>query len=426
MPLVGETAMKCAWMAWMAVGLMAAAVMMGGCGNGTGTSGAPDNAVQTPAGGKVEGTGQAPKAQGALAWVDRLRVGEPAGFGNLLVYPVFVETPAIGAEYLTLEEAVKGKLARVTEVGHRETPEQTRMTVAEVEAQIAKDSSSQGNTEGTVSSLLIHNHSDKPIFILAGQTVCGGKQDRICPDDYVIPPHESNHEVKVFCVEAGRWQGGISFSTASLATEDVRSTARVLKDQGLVWEKVAAVRDQAANASGYSPAAGAGTGAYREAANDPKLKEKAAPYLAALSTKWKDEKKLAGFVAVVDGWIQSADVFNDAAVFAKLRGDLMTSYVTRAAILKGAAEKTGKARKAPAQPVTKADVEAFIKSAYENRQVLNENNEAGWDYGEASIYGSSGGDKKLGHLYMSVIKDKDDKDKDNATEPPKVEEQPKK
>ena len=357
-----------------------------------------------------------------LAWVDRLRVGEPAGYENLRLFPVFAQTPAIGKEYLTLEEGIRDKLVRVTEVGQSETSEETGMTVARIEAAHAARSPSQdADVEGEANKLLIHNHSDKPLFILAGQTVCGGKQDRICPEDVVVAPRTSNFAIEVFCVEAGRWHvgpegadniSGRTFELASIAVDDVRKVARADKDQSKVWKKVEDVSVVTQDAVGYDPEVGSGTNAYLEAAADPKLKARVKPYVDALAAKWKDEKNLAGYVVVIDGRVRSLDVFNDAATFAKLRDDLLESYATGAALSKALAEK-GKKTDTPETPVTVAEVEKFLKTAYARRGELSISGTFVIEgRGGASLFGSAGGDMKapekgVQHLYMTIEKPKD-------------------
>jgi len=383
-------------------------------------------------GGREEAVPDA-KTDAPLGWVDRLRVGEPAGYENLRIFPVFAQTPAIGKEYLTLEEGIRDKLVRVTEVGRRETSEETAMTVARIEAaHAARTTSEDADDEGDVGKLLIHNHSDKPLFILAGQTVCGGKQDRICPEDVVVAPRTSNFAIEVFCVESGRWHVGpgtaVSFGFSEVAVDDVRKVARAEKDQSKVWKKVKDVSVVTQEAVGYDPEIGSGTSAYLEAATDPKLKARVKPYVDALAAKWKDEKDLAGYVVVIDGRVRSLDVFNDAATFAKLRGDLLESYATAAALAKALAEKGKKPEtpgtsETPQTPVTVADVEKFLKTAYTRRGELSTSGAFVIESdGGASLFGSAGGEMKatekgVQHLYLTIEKPTEPSEKKEPSEP---------
>src|SRR5437867_1885992 len=41
----------------------------------------------------------------------------------------------------------------------------------------------------SVNTLALENNSDKPLFLMAGEVVLGGKQDRIIGKDTVIEPH---------------------------------------------------------------------------------------------------------------------------------------------------------------------------------------------------------------------------------------------
>jgi len=55
-----------------------------------------------------------------------------------------------------------------------------------------------------VNNLMISNRADKPVFLLAGEVILGGKQDRIIGANTVIPAR-TQLAVPVFCVEHGRW-----------------------------------------------------------------------------------------------------------------------------------------------------------------------------------------------------------------------------
>ena len=99
---------------------------------------------------------------------------------------------------------------------------------------------------GTVNQLVIDNTGDKPIFVLAGTLVKGGKQDRQIAQDFVIPPGKSV-PVDAFCVEHGRWTAdregqntnGNFEAQKVLANIEVRSSAQYKNNQQEVWNKVA-------------------------------------------------------------------------------------------------------------------------------------------------------------------------------------------
>ncbi len=58
-----------------------------------------------------------------------------------------------------------------------------------------------------VNQLVLVNNSKRPLILLAGEIVTGGKQDRVIGKDRIIPPESDPMDLGVFCVEPGRWVG---------------------------------------------------------------------------------------------------------------------------------------------------------------------------------------------------------------------------
>ena len=56
-----------------------------------------------------------------------------------------------------------------------------------------------------VNRLVLVNNSDRPLILLAGEIVTGGKQDRVVGKDRIVPPKSDPIDLAVFCVEPGRW-----------------------------------------------------------------------------------------------------------------------------------------------------------------------------------------------------------------------------
>ncbi|MEM9931121.1 MAG: DUF6569 family protein, partial [Bacteroidota bacterium] len=57
---------------------------------------------------------------------------------------------------------------------------------------------------GAVNTLTVQNKTDYPVFLMAGDVVQGGNQDRVIAEDQVIAAR-SLTDIPVFCVEQGRW-----------------------------------------------------------------------------------------------------------------------------------------------------------------------------------------------------------------------------
>src|SRR5688500_15326945 len=107
-------------------------------------------------------------------------VGKPLVQGNLTVFPIYSKEPRkISSDYLTLDEAIKEKLIQVKELSSAEV---NRVTVT--------------------------NKASKAIYLMAGDIILGGQQDREVARDTIVPARVHNFVVEVFCVEHGRWAGG--------------------------------------------------------------------------------------------------------------------------------------------------------------------------------------------------------------------------
>ncbi|MEE8105085.1 MAG: DUF6569 family protein [Planctomycetota bacterium] len=187
-----------------------------------------------------------------------LFLGRPMSTGNLTVWPIYPEAePDDPGEFVTLEQAQQKNLAVVRELDAAGTendeipdiniPEslETAQTDEDVEEVLEEVVQQLEGRSARVDTLVIENKGDKPILVLAGTVVKGGKQDRQIGQDFVIQAG-ATVPVDAFCVERGRWtasRGGIDteglfLASRGLAPKDVRKHCYD-KDQAKVWEEVA-------------------------------------------------------------------------------------------------------------------------------------------------------------------------------------------
>jgi len=163
-----------------------------------------------------------------------ITVGDPKHFDNLTVFPVYAAVPAHLGSFVTLDTALEAKMAVVREAGSGDD--------------------ATANDEGSsarVDTLVIENKGDKPIIVLAGTVVTGGKQDRTIAQDFVIPPGKTT-SVAAFCVEQSRWDanrqgvatGGRFTTLPALANAEVRNAGQFDKDQTKVWREVARMNEK--------------------------------------------------------------------------------------------------------------------------------------------------------------------------------------
>jgi hypothetical protein len=204
--------------------------------------------------------------------------------------------------------------------------------------------------DGDVNSLMFVNRAEQPVFLLAGEVIIGGKQDRIIGRNTVIPA-KTTQEVPVFCVEHGRWNGNDKeFRTAkALAHGRLRGRASYAA-QSEVWSEVAA-KNQMRKTTNKSDT-------YRAVAQQQSdgtlatMEKQVATALAAISAA--DRARMVGFAVALNGAVATVDAFGSPALFRKLETKLVRSYLTEAIDVV--------ARK-DVRPPTDSDVKSFMADA---------------------------------------------------------------
>ena len=175
--------------------------------------------------GSVPGSFGAPPSRPESEW----RLLDPVTYENISVFPVVSSQSQDTSPFLTLEEGLA-------------TGE---VTVAEQGAQILQRSR-DGHpiyvpqpTGASVNQLVLINRSKRPLLLLAGELVSGGKQDRVIGKDRIVPVGAPPLPLDVFCVEHGRWTGSSQFAAAkTIVHPSVRESAAVDQVQTKVWDSV--------------------------------------------------------------------------------------------------------------------------------------------------------------------------------------------
>jgi hypothetical protein len=121
------------------------------------------------------------------------KVLDPIRHGSLTVFPVVAAKTYPTGEFLTLDEGLRSGEVIVTEAGN----------VQGLIRRPGVPSMRQGAAE--VNRLVLVNHSERPLLLLAGEIVTGGKQDRVIGKDRIVPAESDPIDLSVFCVEPGRW-----------------------------------------------------------------------------------------------------------------------------------------------------------------------------------------------------------------------------
>jgi hypothetical protein len=180
--------------------------------------------------------------------------------------------------------------------------------------------------EESVNNLTLTNKAQRPLFLLAGEVILGGKQDRIIGQNTIIAAN-TTQVVPVFCVEHGRWdQGPTEFTTGhALAHGRLRARAS-FGDQGAVWREVAAKNAERKIENS--------TGTYRQVAqqqsNGTLATGEDAIKAAIARMQPNDRARMIGFVVSLNNKIATIDMFDSPKLFAKLEAKLVRSYLTEA------------------------------------------------------------------------------------------------
>jgi hypothetical protein len=180
------------------------------------------------------------------------RISEPVTYETLTVFPVLSSQEAYTADFETLDAALASGEAIVAEQG--EYMRRSRDGIAQSVPMISSGAQ--------VNQLVLVNRGKKPLLLLAGEVVSGGKQDRIIGKDRIIPIGAQPLPLDVFCVEHSRWTGsGNTFAAAkTMVHPTVREQAAVDQDQNKVWAAVRGDSVGSGSGGGVGAAAGGGMG----------------------------------------------------------------------------------------------------------------------------------------------------------------------
>src|SRR5215475_15441467 len=159
------------------------------------------------------------------------RLLDPVTYENLTVFPVVSSNDRDTSPFLTLDEGLAAGEVVVREQGS--------------EGMARSRNGGDGiirptySTGASVNQLVLINRSKRPLLLLAGELVSGGKQDRIIGKDRVVPVGAEPLPLDVFCVEHGRWSNGSQFvQSKTIVHPSVREQAAIKQDQNEVWSAV--------------------------------------------------------------------------------------------------------------------------------------------------------------------------------------------
>lgn len=366
----------------------------------------------------------------------KIVVCEPVVHGNLTIFPVASSELRSQDRFITLDEGLRSRMVEIYEVGaypepdairpeptpaedapspddDREaesrraesepTPQSTTESAASspVEDQIEQnddpfsedDSSDDGND---VNRLLVLNRSERPLYLMPGEIIVGGSQDRTIGAELVIQPGTEPVPIEVFCVEHGRWgQRGVTGTREFLAAARENSvrgeSVAVAGDTGEA-ESLGAVADTA-DSGKFVASVGNVDKRTRMAVQASKLQSEVwqevsranavgnadnesdtfvanyaledavrrlEPYIESLQDPVAATDRIVGVVVCINGKPESMDVFESTPLFKKLWPKLLKSYALDAA---NAASLHTDSEKPTVEVCTRETAQAFLDEA---------------------------------------------------------------
>jgi hypothetical protein len=278
----------------------------------------------------------------------------PIRSGNLTVFPVVASKSYDTVEFLTLDEGLRSGDVVVTEAGHARGLIRHRPRDPAIMHPVR---------DAEVNRLVLVNNSKRPLLLLAGEIVTGGKQDRVIGKDRIVPAESDPVDLSVFCVEPGRWVAandksdfGYSPGAAAglLASPVVRSKAMGAKDQQQVWDSVRSSQRAMAETvevTGAAPAVNSTT-SYARVMDNKEVQKQVDAVAEPVRRNYESvirqlrDKNAVGIVVAVNGEIVWADIFASTQLLQKYWPKLARSYATEAVVTRA---KSGEASSKDAQ-----------------------------------------------------------------------------
>jgi hypothetical protein len=291
------------------------------------------------------------------------KVLDPIRHGNLTVFPVVAAKSYPTGEFITLDEGLRSGDVVVTEAGN-------------VQGLIRRHPAPAVRNDGggaQVNRLVLVNNSKRPLLLLAGEIVSGGKQDRVIGKDRIVPAESDPVDLSVFCVEPGRWvatsqnfgaseamYGGAAGGPkahgaapmAMMVQPSVRAKAMANKDQSQVWAEVRKQQQametiELAAAAPQAATEIAQTSSYAKVNENEQVKMQVDAVAKPIEQNYQSlirqlrDRNAVGVVVAVNGRIIWADVFAGTELLEKYWPKLVRSYASEAMVTRAKEVEVG-------------------------------------------------------------------------------------
>lgn len=301
---------------------------------------------------------------GEIGGASDYKILPPIRHGNLTVFPVVSALAHDTSGFLTLDEGLKSGEVEVTESGNVHSMVRPRHADGMV---VAPNYPVHDGAQ--VNKLVLVNNSKRPLLLLAGEIVTGGKQDRVISKDRIIPSESDPIDLDVFCVEPGRWVGSSSKFISSkvnglMAAPSVRSKAMADKSQEKVWAEVGRANEQMtvevqAEAAPSVSRELASTTSYAKVIQNDTVQAKVDSVARPIEREYEStikqlrDRKAVGVVVAVNGEIVWADLFASTSLLEKYWPKLVRSYASEAVVTR-----------AKGATVSEASAQAFLQDLH--------------------------------------------------------------
>ena len=267
------------------------------------------------------------------------RLLDPITYENISIFPVVSSSTQDTAAFLTLDEGLSTGDVIVREQGAEGMARSRDMR---------PPATPQYNSGASVNQLVLINRGKRPVLLLAGELVSGGKQDRIIAKDRIVAPGADPLPLDVFCVEHGRWSSGSQFSAAkTMVHPSVREQAAVNQNQAEVWESVRKGSTSAHSASAPAPriatsdlaavmASSAPTQSYSKMYQESKVGASVDGFVDEVQrrfarvTSGAKGEHVVGVVVAYGGEVAWSDIFASSELFHHYWSKLLRSYAVEA------------------------------------------------------------------------------------------------
>lgn len=246
----------------------------------------------------------------SIDFLSELTFKNPINYKNLQIFMISGTTTADNINYVSLKLAMEKKWVEVLETSD-------------------------------VNELKITNHSNKTIFINAGDIVKGGKQDRTLTYDMVIAPKAKEEKLSSFCVESGRWSkrgqedvAGFESNNKMLTSRKLKIASKKYNNQSRVWSEVAEQQEKLNYnisqhySTNVDVKANESASSLELTLDNKELKRMKESYKAHFSNLLEEQN--IGLAYAINGELYTLDIYNNKQLFVDLFEKLMDACIVEA------------------------------------------------------------------------------------------------